>query len=249
MQNNIKLAFILTILSGMSTMLGTFLIFKKKKKNNILAPTISFAAGVMISVSICDLIPESINYFSHNYQTIALAIICLIFVTLGIIISMLIDNILQKTSIKSNKLYKIGIMSMISLILHNIPEGIITFLTTNTNIKIGLSLSLAIAIHNIPEGISISVPIYYSTKSKIKAIGYTLISAISEPLGAVLAYFFISKYLNYQLMGILLSVTAGIMLQISFYELLPMAFKYPHKFKTIISFLLGISIMFLKFFI
>lgn len=57
---------------------------------------------------------------------------------------------------------------MIAIILHNIPEGIATFVATNSDITLGISLAIAIAMHNIPEGISISVPIYYSTNNKRK---------------------------------------------------------------------------------
>ena len=79
---------------------------------------------------------------------------------------------------------------MLAIIIHNVPEGIATFISTTKSINLGLSLTLAIAIHNIPEGISISVPIYYATKSKFKAFSYTLVSALSEPLGALLTYLF-----------------------------------------------------------
>ena len=77
---------------------------------------------------------------------------------------MLIDYYLpDKPSISSDKkLYKVGFISMIAIILHNIPEGIATFVATNSDITLGISLAIAIAMHNIPEGISISVPIYYS---------------------------------------------------------------------------------------
>ena len=85
---------------------------------------------------------------------------------------------------------------MIAIILHNLPEGIATFVATSSDVKLGLSLAIAIAMHNIPEGISISVPIYYSTGSKKRAIFYTLVSALSEPLGALLAFIFLKNFIN-----------------------------------------------------
>lgn len=249
MQNNNFLPFLLTIVAGMTTMIGTFLIFTKKTSNKILSCTISFAAGVMISVSIIDLIPESIEYFKNIYQIKAVPFICLLFIVIGIFLSILLDKMIKKLTDPNNVLYKVGLMSMFSLILHNIPEGIITFLTSTVDIKLGLTLALAIAIHNIPEGISISVPIYYSTKNRKKAILYTFISAFSEPFGALLAYLFIAKYINFTLMGILLSMTAGIMLYISCYELLPLAFQYPHKKRTFLFLIIGLLLMVLKIFI
>ena len=89
---------------------------------------------------------------------------------IGVIVSLLINKYLPSDfeKAKDSKLYKIGIFSMLAIILHNIPEGIATFLTTNANAKLGITLAIAIALHNIPEGISISVPLYFGTGSKQK---------------------------------------------------------------------------------
>ena len=106
---------------------------------------------------------------------------------------------------------------------------------------------LAIILHNIPEGISISMPIYSSTKSKSKAILYTFISALSEPFGAFLAYIFLKNIMNDLILGILFSLIAGIMLQISFCELLPTARRYNNTKYLIIFFLIGVLFMLMKF--
>lgn len=234
-------AFILTTLAGLSTLLGTIPIFIKTKTNKIIIKALSFAAGVMITVSITDLIPEGINYLNKTFKLIPTLLIISIFIVLGIIISMTIDKYINKN--REGELYKVGIISMIAIILHNIPEGIATYLSSEFNFKLGLSLTIAIALHNIPEGISIAIPIYYGTKSRGKALIYTLFSALSEPLGALLAYLFLSKIINNNIMGILMSLIAGIMIQISFYELLPTSLKYKNKKQTIIYLLIGILFM------
>lgn len=238
---NIK-AFILTTLAGLSTLLGTLPIFIKNKTNKIIISSLSFAAGVMITVSITDLIPEALNYLNKTFKIVPTLLIIGIFITLGIIISMTIDKYINR----EGELYKVGIISMIAIILHNIPEGIITYLGAETNIKLGLSLTIAIALHNIPEGISIAIPIYYAKKSRGKAILYTLTSALSEPLGALLAHLFLSKIMNNLLMGIILSVVAGIMIQIAVYELIPTSLKYKSKLRTILFITIGIIFMLLN---
>ena len=101
--------------------------------------------------------------------------------------------------------------------------------------------------HNIPEGISISVPIYYSTNNKKKALLYTGVSALSEPFGAFLAYIFLKNIINDLILGILFSLIAGIMLQISFCELLPTARRYNNTKYLIIFFLIGVLFMLMKF--
>ena len=250
--NNTFYAFLLTVLAGLSTMLGTIFIFiKKKDTNKIVLSSLSFAAGVMICVSITDLIPESINLLRDNINNISTIIISFLGILLGIIISMLIDYYLpDKPSISSDKkLYKVGFISMIAIILHNIPEGIATFVATNSNITLGISLAIAIAMHNIPEGISISVPIYYSTNNKKKALLYTGVSALSEPFGAMIAFLFLKDIMNNLLMGMLLAMIAGIMLHISFYELLPESLSYNNKKLSILFFIIGVLFMIVNHFI
>lgn len=240
-------AFLLTTIAGLSTMIGTIFIFTKPKNtDNIIVSAISFAAGVMICVSLTDLIPSSISEISTTFRLVPTYIIMLIFLVIGIIISMTIDKYLpvDNTYIKDNKgLYRVGIISMLAIILHNIPEGIATYMASNTDIKVGISLTLAIALHNIPEGISISIPIYYSTKNKLKAIGYTMTSALSEPLGAIITYLFLQKYINNTIIGFLFAIIAGIMIHIGFYELLPSAKKYNQKNRMFLYFLIGMLFM------
>ena len=246
--NSISMAFLLTTLAGLSTMLGVVPIFiKLKNKDKIIASSLAFASGVMLCVSITDLIPESITMLTNYYNGLWVVILSFIFVVLGIIISSLIDKYLP-TNNKEN-LYRVGIISMLAIIFHNIPEGIATFISTTKDTSLGISLATSIALHNIPEGISISVPIYYSTKSKSKAILYTFISALSEPIGAIITYLFLLPFINDILLGLLFSLIAGIMLQISLTELLPesISYKYPNLTKTF--FITGIIFMLLKIFI
>ena len=155
--------FILTTLAGMATMIGTIPIFVKiKNPDRLIAAACAFASGVMISVSVFDLIPEAINYFRGMYKGIIIILITFIFIILGMYTSLVMDKLVNKVS-DGNNLFKVGILSMIVIILHNIPEGIVTYIVSNKNIMLGVSICIAIALHNIPEGISIAIPLYYST--------------------------------------------------------------------------------------
>lgn len=251
--NNVGFAFVLTLIAGLSTMIGSLVIFiKKRNHNKIVLSSLSFAAGVMITVSVTDLVPEAIDLFRENLSSISTLLLCFLGIILGIIISMLIDYYLPDKPIKetNNKsLFRVGLISMIAIILHNIPEGIATFIATSSDVTLGISLTIAIAMHNIPEGISISVPIYYSTGKKKDAIFYTLISALSEPFGALLAYLFLKNIMNDIILGILFSIIAGIMLQISFCELIPTAKKYNNRKYLYLFFIIGMLFMLCKFII
>ena len=249
--NNINMAFLLTTIAGLSTLIGTLLIFIKfKNTDKIICSSLAFAAGVMICVSITDLIPESINMLSDNLNDFLTVILSFLFILIGIITSTMISKAIPDNTYKlytNSNLYKVGIISMSAIIIHNLPEGIATFISTTKSTSLGLSLTIAIALHNIPEGISISVPIYYSTKSKWKAFAYTLVSALSEPLGAILTYLFLFKYINNTILGLIFSLIAGLMLQISITELLPTSISHNYPKLTKLFFVIGIIFMLLKF--
>lgn len=241
-------SFLLTFIAGFSTMIGTILIFFKEKTNRVVVASLSFASGVMLTVSILDLIPEAITLLS--YKSIIEILIITVFMVLGALLTRKIDNCMPEVDNNSKKgLYRVGIISMFAIIMHNIPEGIATFMTTSTNLSLGLSLTIAITLHNIPEGISIAVPIYYSTGNRKKAMFYTLVSAISEPFGALLAFLFLKPFMNNLVMGLLMAVIAGIMSYISFFELLPKSLSYKNKSLSYIFFVIGIIFMAINHFL
>ena len=239
--NSIIFAFIVTTVAGLSTMLGIIPIYIKfKDTDKIICMALAFASGIMFSVSINSLIPESYDLLKENLNINKVIILMILFFLIGVLLTSFIDKIFKKID---NKLYKIGIINMLALMIHNIPEGILTFSTTTTNISLGLTLALSIMFHNIPEGLSISIPIYYSTNSKKKAVFYTAISGFSEVLGAILTYLFLFKYINNYFIGIVLSLTTGIMIYISMFELLKNSFEYKKKRISYLFFLIGFIFM------
>lgn len=237
-------SFTLTIFAGFSTLLGTFLLFFKiKNKENLITASLSFAAGVMICVSLIELIPEGYKLIHYTYNSLFSFLMLLLFINIGIIASSLLDTCIP---CNNSKLYKVGIISMLAIILHNVPEGIATFLASSTDRHLGLSLALAIALHNIPEGIGISIPIYYATKNRKKALFYTLISGISEPFGALLAFLFLKNVVTDTIMGLLFGFIAGIMIYISICELLKEAKAYQKKKLNFTFFVVGVLFMFVN---
>ena len=247
--NNIGYSFIVSALAGLSTLFGSILIFFNfRNTSKVILRSLSFASGVMICICIIDLIPSSFRGFNALYKGFPSLLFTFIFIVIGIIISCFIDKILPEDNydINNKYLYKAGFISMIAIIFHNIPEGILTFVLSTHDLKLGISMALAIALHNIPEGISISIPIYYSTNSKLKSLLYTFVSGISELFGAVLAYLFLSKYVNDFVMSNLLAITSGVMLYIPIYELMPVSLSYGKKRDSLLFFVIGVVFMFVN---
>lgn len=109
--------------------------------------------------------------------------------------------------------------------------------------RMGIFTVLAIAIHNIPEGIAVSVPIYQATGSKIKAFRYSFLSGLAEPLGALTGWLILKPIMSDTVFGILFAGVAGIMVFISFDELLPAAREYGEHHLSIYGLISGMAVM------
>lgn len=215
-------AFLITTFAGLSTLIGVIPIYFKIKGEVLLKISLVIASITMVYVSMADLLPNALTLLRMDLNTkIAFILVAALFI-IGAYISKYIDN---ETKIENNNLYRVGIITMIGITLHNILEGIATYITSTNSIKLGLKLATAITIHNIPEGLSIALPIFYSTKRRGLALFYTFISGFSEFIGALLSYLFLSRFINSTILGLLYSLIAGIMTYIAFYELIPIVFK------------------------
>jgi len=230
----ILLAFIMSFVAGMSTLIGSAsVLFVKKFNKNLLSWALGFSAGVMIYVSFVELFKESQTYLINTFGNMTGMKIFLISFFSGMFVIALIDRLLPEITIPYDlekikktdlqKLHKTSILTTIIVILHNIPEGIITFTSFLVDPVFGFAVTIAIALHNIPEGIAVSLPVYFSTKNKKKALFFGLLASIAEPFGAFIAYFFLNNFMNPKIMGIILAVVSGMMIFLSLDELLPSA--------------------------
>jgi len=149
-----------------------------------------------------------------------------------------------------HKLMRMGLFTALAIAIHNFPEGLATFLAALEDPALGVAIAIALALHNIPEGISVSVPIFYATGNRKKAFLYSAISGLAEPLGAMIAYVALSLLVSDpggafppQLMGILFSGVAGIMVYISLDELLPTSHAYGKGHDSLFGLFGGMAVM------
>lgn len=252
MPDNFGLAFLLTLLAGLTTAVGGAVAFIVKRDNlKALSIGLGFSAGVMIFISFMDIIPEAKELLAVNFSETCEWLVFAGFI-LGIIVAILIDYFLpdhidtdelMEPDAPSKHHYRIrraGLFTAIAICVHNFPEGMATFLTTTQNVTLGVSVGLAIAIHNIPEGISVALPIYHVTGKKRYAMLYAALSGISEPLGALIGIFLFQLFVPHIMVGILLAAVAGIMIYLSFDTLLPLAKEYGDWHLSIVGIMSGI---------
>ncbi len=272
MHENIIFAFALTLFAGLATGLGSLVVFFSRRPNLwLLSFGLGFSSGVMVYISLVELLHDASEVISKSLGDTSGGWISTGAFFGGIMISAIIDKIVpdpgnpheaisesdmeraksgecmpsvaagEKT--KRPSLARVGLFSALAIGIHNFPEGIATFTSTLSDTSLGLSIAIAVAIHNIPEGISVAVPIYFATKSKRKAFLYSFGSGMAEPIGALLVYLILMPFINNVVIGAMLAGVAGIMVFISFDELLPTAREYGKGHTAIAGVVLGMAVM------
>jgi ZIP family zinc transporter len=245
MQNNVTIALILTALAGLSTTFGSLLgLFVREPGSRFMSASLGFSAGVMVMVSFVELLQnsiESIGFIHANLGFFA-----------GILVILLIDYLIpheymgqkERAGKQSDeRLLRTGLFVALGIGIHNFPEGMATFAGTLKNVGLGTSIAIAIAIHNIPEGLAVSAPVYAATRSRSKAFLWSFLSGLAEPMGAGIAAIFLIPILTPTLLGWILAAVAGIMVFISFDELVPASRSFGHEHISIVGVIIGMAVM------
>ena len=219
---------ILTALAGLSTGLGGVLAVLGKPTEKLLAASAGFAGGVMLTASLTDLLPEALHFYSGYLPPLACGGALAVLTALGMAAAGLLGKLLPEESELAVRFgqgrdparaaaMRTALITGAALLLHNFPEGVLTFFAGTADPALGLRTAAAIALHNIPEGLAVAVPFAYATRSRAAGVLAALISGLAEPLGAVLAWLFLRQLFTPGFLNGTVVLAAGV--------LWPMAFR------------------------
>lgn len=242
----ILIAFLLTLVAGLATGFGALLsLFANRNDTRWLSVTMGLSAGVMVFISLVELLPTAMDGLGRGWAVLAFAG--------GIVLAALIDKLVPEDEnphemrllgdTNPKQLKRSGMMLALAIGIHNFPEGIATFISAMDSLDVALPVVVAIAIHNIPEGIAVSVPIYHATGKRRKAFIFSLASGMAEPLGALVGMAFLLPFWSPAVNTICFAAVAGIMIYISFDELLPGSERYGHHHLALGGVIAGMALM------
>ncbi len=253
-QNPILGAFYATIFTWFMTALGASLVFFIKKLNRmVLDGLLGFTGGVMVAASFWSLLAPGIEMSPGDGFIKVLP--ASIGFALGALFIFLLDKILPHIHINfkdsegiKTPWHKTTLL-VLAITLHNIPEGLavgvlfggVSLGLPEATISGAVILALGIGIQNFPEGIAVSMPMRRLGASRIKSFWYGQLSAIVEPLAAVLGAFavtFFSPLLPYAL-----SFAAGAMIFVVIEEVIPETQQDKYTDFATMGFVLGFIIM------
>lgn len=237
--------FALTVsaLAGFATVGGAFFALAVRPKAKMISFFLGFAAGVMLSVSLSELFWEGCSVVLNETPGIWGALVSLFACTVGLLIACMLDVLLASAEKGNSSLFRLGIFSMVAIIVHNLPEGMAVFLTSVSDSALGSSMAAAIALHNFPEGIAIAVPVAAAGKKPLHALAMATVAAAAEPLGALLAWWFVGPWITPLRLGLCYLIIAGLMLYIAVSELLPASFDAGSKPMGVFGCFFGILLM------
>ena len=243
------------LLPFLGTTLGAAgVFFLKGKMNRTLQRSLTgFAAGVMVAASIWSLIIPAMEQSEHMGKLAFLPAFAGVWG--GFLFLLLLDHIIPHLHLNSQ--YPEGTrcnlgkstMMVLAVALHNLPEGMAVgvvaagWLTGNESISAAgaLALSLGIALQNLPEGAIISMPLKSNGMKQGKAFGYGVLSAVIEPIGAIITILLAD--LLVPVLPYLLSFSAGAMLYVVVEELIPEMSDGEHSNIGTVFFAVGFSLM------
>ncbi len=228
---------VIVIISVLGPIVGSLIGVIRKPSESFMYNMLSFAAGIMLTVSFLELIPESLEFSS--------ICICIIGIIIGSVIMYLVDRIIPHIHPElleqehGRKLKKTASYLLIGIFLHNFPEGMAIAIGTVSDSKVSIAIALAIAIHNIPEGICTSAPYYHCTQKRLKSFLISSTTALPILAGFIFANY-LFKNISSTFIGLIIGATAGLMIYICADELIPSSCSKNTNHSTIFSLISGV---------
>lgn len=237
---------LLTILAGGATFVGAiFGVLGQKPSNRVLAFALGFAAGIMLLISLMEMLPAALHAEGMS------PVLGYGMFMLGLLGYFAMDRLLphqhpqdlMAVNRRPTNLKRTAILLTLGISLHNFPEGVATYVTASSNLEMGFGIALAVALHNIPEGLAVAGPVYAATGSKRTAVFWAGISGMAEILGGVLAWLILGSLVSPVVMAAIMAAVAGIMVALSVDELMPLAKEIDPNNNPSYGVLCGMSVM------
>jgi len=239
----------------LGTALGAAMVFflKDEMPARLQKALLGFASGVMMAASVWSLLIPALEMAEEAGGAAWLPAAGGFVAGMGFLL--LLDTFIPHLHLDSDcpegKACGLGksFMLMLAVTLHNIPEGMAVGVvlagarsgSAVITVAGALALSIGIAIQNFPEGAIISMPLVSNGLSKRRAFGYGMLSAVVEPLGALVTLALTA--LITPVLPFILAFAAGAMIYVVVEELIPESQTGAHSNIGTIGVALGFALM------
>lgn len=204
-----------TLFVSFSSLAGGFLLIRQKLLAERAIPYfVSFAAGVLLSASFLDLLPEAIEMVEEPHPLLGI-------VLLGVVIFFFLERFLLwfHHHDESHGAEPTTVLILLGDSLHNFIDGIVIAAAFLTNPALGITTSLAIAAHEIPHEVADFTVLVHGGMKKTTALFYNFLSSFVALGGAIGGFFYLSHLQS--LIPSLLAFSSGMFIYIACSDLIP----------------------------
>ena len=227
MENTFWTAFSMSVLAALVTSLGILAIrrFSDWGHRNA-AYFMCFAAGVLISASFLHIIPRSISMNAHAPIWLLVG-----FMGLYLFNRFLTAFVCERDPDKKG--YAIGLVPMLGIGFHSLIDGFIYSITFNVSVLTGYLATTGMVLHEFPEGIiTYLLLLRGGFRRRQAALLAFAAAALTTPIG-MLASFPLMNRMGQSTLGSLLALSAGALIYVGATHLLPKAEQEHRRFSLV----------------
>lgn len=235
MNNVVLMALIATLGTWFVTALGAAtVIFFKSTNQKLMNLMLGFAAGVMIAASFWSLLQPAIER-AELYLSVPAWLVATSGFLSGAIFMWLSDKAVcyarrkaNNTNMDTNERLNRIILLVLSITLHNIPEGLAVGVAFGALYNGGYStealmgavtIAIGIGLQNFPEGAAVSIPLRREGYSRRKSFLLGQASGMVEPVAGVIGALMVVHIQT--VLPFMLAFAAGAMILVAVHELIP----------------------------
>ena len=237
-------AFGLTLAAGMATGIGSLLaLFTRRTGVRRVSFFLGVSTGLLLWTAFQQMLPLAEIHSGRATLSIAAFFG-------GLLLTALIDKLVPDfgnphephriEDLQEKPVFRrTGMPAALAIAAHSFPEGLAIFIAAlHAPAPVAVGAAVALALHNIPEGVATALPMYHATGSRAKACGFSSLTGLAEPFGALIAYTLLYRFMSGIALDLLTAGAAGIMVFIALDGLLPAARvygKYHHAVYGVIA--------------
>ncbi len=246
MDNNLLSLIGISFIGSVAGLLGgIILILKKKWANNLASVSVPLAAGVLLALSLLDLLPEAVETYGNGSFMIILGVFVVLFLIERFFF--FFHHHTENESEHFDHSHENGRSGATLVILgdtiHNFLDGVVLGATFLVNPSLALLVSFSTFLHETPHEVADFGILLNKGWSRKQTLLANFLSSLATFPGAILTYLYADKIESG--VGILLAIAAGFFLYVATTDFLPEATHAPKKLvvRQAVFLLIGVAII------